>query len=495
MTRLSIGVVVVLGACAADEHAAVTSNAITSGTAIDYAEDWQTHWYAPDTGQRGPNTYSHSGDYVYWAGDDSAHPAQYEAVSDCSYFVDMTMEKAYAWTPASLAAWLCPSDLPCTRPLAKHYYNAVMHSSNFSVVPKVAQVQRGDLIAVLYNSPTNDAHNFSGTGDTGHVMWVDSAPRSAGTATDAGGATIYLYDVDVIDSSSTYHYNTDSRYTNGNLQGIGKGTVRLIAYADNDVAGYRWSTLSSSTSYINGDGQQRWTVVGRYSGPGSGSSGPGVGALISQAQFDQMFPPSTRVAGWDYNSFVVAAGESRFAGFASTGDTSMQKRELAAFLANVAHETGQLSDLVENTTAMYCDSSQSYGCPSSYGYKGRGPLQLSWNYNYHDAGAWLGIDLLNSPTQVGSTPSVGWETSLWFWMQSEGASYGHSPMTSHAAMTSGTTPAGFYQTIRIINGDLECGQPAGSEGANERADRVSYYNSFVSILGTTAGTNSTTYCP
>ena len=492
MTRLSIGVVVVLGACGVGEHATATSSAITSGAAIDYAEDWVNGWFAPDTGQRGVNVYGHESDgltlAVDWPGDDAAHPTQWEATSDCSFFIDSTMEKAYAWTASALKGWLCPADLPCTRPLAKHYYNAVMNQSGFSIVPKVAQVQRGDLITVLYSSPTNNAHDQSTSGDTGHVMWVDSGPRSAGTATDGSGGTIYLYDVDVIDSSSTYHYNTDTRYTNGIDHGVGKGTVRLIAYADNDVAGYRWSTYSGSTSYINGDGQQRWIVVGRYTGSGGGSSG--VGAVITSAEFDQMFPPSVRQAGWDYNSFVAAAAS--FSGFGTTGDAATQKREVAAFLANVAHETGQLSDLVENTTAMYCDSSQSYGCPSSYGYKGRGPLQLSWNYNYHDAGAALGIDLLDSPTQVGSTPSVGWKTSLWFWMDSQGASYGHTPMTSHAAMTGS---AGFYQTIRIINGDLECSQPAGSEGANERADRVSYYNSFVGILGTTAGTNSTSYCP
>jgi len=490
VTRLSIGVVVVLAACAADERAAVNTSAITSGAAIDYAEDWVNSWFAPDTGQRGVNIYGHESDgytlAVYWAGDDSAHPSQYEATSDCSFFVDTTMEKGYAWTAASLKSWLCTTAMPCsTRPLAKHYYNAVLNESNFTIVPKVAQVQRGDLIAVRYDTGT----------DTGHVMWADSAPRSAGTATDSGGATIYLYDVDVIDSSSTYHGSTDLRYTNGIDHGIGKGTIRLIAYADNDVAGYRWSTISSSVSYINGDGQGRWTVVGRYSGQGSSSSS-GLASVVSSAEYDQMFPPSVRQSAWTYDSFVAAAGSrTEFAAFGTTGDTDTQKREVAAFLANVAHETSQLSDMVENTSSLYCDSSQSYGCPSSYGYKGRGPLQLSWNYNYHDAGSFLGIDLLDSPTQVGSNPAVGWETSLWFWMTQEGASYGHTPMTSHDAMTAGAPPAGFYETIRAINGDLECDKAAGSEGANERADRVSYYNSFVGILGTTAGTNSTSYCP
>ncbi|HEX7700909.1 MAG TPA: hypothetical protein VF403_09310, partial [Kofleriaceae bacterium] len=224
MNKLSIGITAAatLVGCSTNAPTASTQSAITSGAAIDFAEDWVNYWFAPDTGQRGVNIYGHESDgytlAVDWAGDDPTHPSQYSATSDCSFFIDATMENAYAWTAATLKTWLCTSAMPCgTRPLAKHYYNAVLAESHFAIVPEVAQVQRGDLIAIKYDTGT----------DTGHVMWVDSSPRSAGTATDGGGATIYLYDVDVVDSSSTYHWTTDLRYTNGIGHGIGKGTIRL----------------------------------------------------------------------------------------------------------------------------------------------------------------------------------------------------------------------------------------------------------------------------
>lgn len=490
-----VGLAVTAAACGVETptQTSTTQAALSSGAAIDFAEDWVNHWFAPDTGQRGANIYGHESDGytlgVFWAGDDPAHPAQYAATSDCSYFLSATMKKAYGWTDSSLKTWLCPASLPCgTRPLAKHYYNAVIQESRFVIVPKVSGIQRGDLLAVKYDSGSV----------TGHAMWAASAPRAAGTTTDSGGATIYLYDVDVIDSSSTYHGSSDLRAVDGIGHGIGKGTIQIITYADGDVAGYKWSTWSGSTKYINADGQGRWTVVGRYDGGGpSGPAPSGLSAVISSAQFDQMFPPSVRQAAWTYDSFIsAAASRPEFAAFGNTGDMAMRAREVAAFLANVAHETGQLSDMVENTSAMYCDSSKSYGCPSSYGYKGRGPLQLSWNYNYHDAGSFLGINLLSSPTQVGSDPAVGWKTALWFWMMSKGASWGTpTPMTSHAAMTSGTPPPGFYETIRVINGDLECGKAPGSVGHNQRASRVSYYNTFVGYLGATQGNMDPSWCP
>lgn len=240
------------------EETGANESELTSGSPVDYAENWVNHWFATNTGQRGVNRYRHESDgytlSVVWAGDDDAHPARYAATSDCSFFINATMKKAYAWTNTSLKSWLCTSALPCTRPQAKHYFNAILTESRFTIVPKATGIQRGDLIAIKYDSGDN----------TGHVMWLDSAPRAAGTTKDAGGAKIYLYDVDVIDSSSTYHGSADLRATNGVGQGIGKGTIQIITYADGEVAGYKWSTWSGSTQYINGDGQGHWAVVGRY---------------------------------------------------------------------------------------------------------------------------------------------------------------------------------------------------------------------------------------
>lgn len=163
----------------------------------------------------------------------------------------------------------------------------------------------------------------------------------------------------------------------------------------------------------------------------------------------------------------------------------MKKQEAAAFLANVSHETGGLVHVVEQNQANYphyCDWGQPYGCPAGQAaYYGRGPIQLSWNFNYKAAGDALGIDLLNNPWLVQNDAAVAWKTALWYWNTQSGP----GTMTGHAAMVNG---AGFGQTIRSINGSLEC------DGRNpaQVQSRVTKYQQFTQILGTTPGGNL--YC-
>jgi chitinase len=130
-----------------------------------------------------------------------------------------------------------------------------------------------------------------------------------------------------------------------------------------------------------------------------------------------------------YSGLTLAL--SAYPAFTTTGSDTVKKREAAAFLANVSHETGGLVSIVEKDTANnphYCDTSQPYGCPAgTAAYYGRGPLQLSWNFNYK----------------------------------------------------------GFGETIRSINGDLEC----NGKNASERDDRINLYKKFVGVLGTSAGDN------
>lgn len=107
--------------------------------------------------------------------------------------------------------------------------------------------------------------------------------------------------------------------------------------------------------------------------------------IVSEAQFNQMFP--NRSSFYTYAGLVAAL--DAYPEFAQAGGTEIAKREAAAFLANVNHETGGLVYVKEINTANYshyCDWSQSYGCPAGQSaYYGRGPIQLSWNFNYKAA--------------------------------------------------------------------------------------------------------------
>ncbi|MFJ6837064.1 glycoside hydrolase family 19 protein [Streptomyces sp. NPDC091209] len=209
-----------------------------------------------------------------------------------------------------------------------------------------------------------------------------------------------------------------------------------------------------------------------------GSTNPSDGFVVSEAQFNQMFP--NRNSFYTYNGLKAAL--SSYPAFANSGSDTVRKQEAAAFLANVNHETGGLVYVVEQNTAnypTYCDWSQSYGCPAGQAaYYGRGPIQLSWNFNYKAAGDALGIDLLGNPWLVQNDSAVAWKTGLWYWNTQSGP----GTMTPHNAMVNS---AGFGQTIRSINGSLEC------DGRNpaQVQSRVDAYQRFTSILGVTPGVN------
>ncbi|MEU9961057.1 glycoside hydrolase family 19 protein [Streptomyces sp. NPDC050982] len=205
------------------------------------------------------------------------------------------------------------------------------------------------------------------------------------------------------------------------------------------------------------------------------------GFVVTEAQFNQMFPG--RNSFYTYSGLTAAM--SAYPAFANTGSDTVKKQEAAAFLANVSHETGGLVHIVEQNTANYphyCDWGQPYGCPAGQAaYYGRGPIQLSWNFNYKAAGDALGIDLLNNPWLVQNDAAVAWKTGLWYWNTQNGP----GTMTGHNAMVNG---AGFGQTIRSINGSLEC------DGKNpaQVQSRVNNYQRFTSVLGVSPGNNL--YC-
>ncbi|MFE9404250.1 glycoside hydrolase family 19 protein [Streptomyces sp. NPDC006530] len=257
-----------------------------------------------------------------------------------------------------------------------------------------------------------------------------------------------------------------------------------------------WSSSSvytggMSASYNSHNWQAKWWTQGETPGVaavwadqgacggGGPTTPPSSGSfVVSEAQFNQMFP--NRNSFYTYSGLTAAL--SAYPGFANTGSDTVKRQEAAAFLANVSHETGGLVYIVEQNTANYshyCDATQPYGCPAGQSaYYGRGPIQLSWNFNYKAAGDALGIDLLHNPNLVQSDSAIAWKTGLWYWNTQSGP----GTMTPHNAMVNG---AGFGETIRSINGSIECngGNPAQVQS------RINAYQSFVSILGVPAGGN------
>ncbi|KAF3794693.1 Endochitinase [Nymphaea thermarum] len=178
---------------------------------------------------------------------------------------------------------------------------------------------------------------------------------------------------------------------------------------------------------------------------------------------------------YTYNAFILAA--ESFAGFGTTGTNVTRKREMAAFLANVMHETGSLCYTREiRPQSRYCSpSAMQYRCVPGESYYGRGPLQLTWNYNYGAAGRYLSLNLLRNPDLVAQNGIVSFKTAVWFWMVNS---------RCHSGITTGR---GFGSTIRAINGG-EC----GGGRPNAVKSRVEFYLRFCREFGVTPGPNI--YC-
>ncbi len=256
----------------------------------------------------------------------------------------------------------------------------------------------------------------------------------------------------------------------------GSGTVRFVNTGSEKCMDVSASSDADGTNVqlwgCNGSDAQRWRLASPGGGGGGGGGDGGGFGVVSESQWNAMFP--NRNPFYTYAGFV--AGTASWPAFASSGDLATRKREAAAFLANAAHETGGLIYIEEIHHAPYCGG----GCVCAPGkqYYGRGPLQLSWNYNYCAAGQALGLPLQYDPDLVARESPVAWATALWFWMTSTGAGW----TTGHNAMVNGP---GFGETIRTINGSLECN--GGNPGQVQ--SRIQFYLRFCSILGVDPGGN------
>lgn len=202
-------------------------------------------------------------------------------------------------------------------------------------------------------------------------------------------------------------------------------------------------------------------------------------SIIKQETFDSMLSGRGQAgceggAFYTYDAFVEAA--SNFSGFGTTGDEETRKRELAAFF-------GQTSLVTQGYCWVKARSS------TIARYYGRGPIQLSFDYNYWRAGEALGLDLLKDPDLVSTDPVVAFKTAIWFWM----TSWPPKP-SCHAAMTGGWTPSaqdrdagllpGYGMTTNLLTGGTGCGKDHGSP---EAMAQVSYYKKYCDILQTGYG--------
>lgn len=210
-------------------------------------------------------------------------------------------------------------------------------------------------------------------------------------------------------------------------------------------------------------------LVGGTSGPRPGvDAGPAgscvLDGVLGQTTFDGWF--RSHAAVYTYAGLCAALAKPLYVKFANNGDTTIDKREVAAFFAHVSWETGGL---------VFTD--QQSKDPATGMYWGRGPLQLTWDYNYRACGDAIGAPIASQPNLVSSDPVITWETALWFWLYDDSG----KGFTSHAAIARGS----FGDTLRVIN-SIEC-----TAGNQPQQNRINNYTRFCTQLMVDPGTQLT----
>jgi predicted chitinase len=132
----------------------------------------------------------------------------------------------------------------------------------------------------------------------------------------------------------------------------------------------------------------------------------------------------------------------------------------AAFLAQLAHESGELRYFEEIASGAKYEGRKDLGNTQpgdGRRYKGRGPIQLTGRANYRAAGRALGLDLEGNPP-LAARPDVGFRTSGWFWTSKDLNRFADS--------------GDFRELTRRING-----------GYNGLAEREHYHSAAKKALG------------
>lgn len=199
-----------------------------------------------------------------------------------------------------------------------------------------------------------------------------------------------------------------------------------------------------------------------------------------------------------------------FGTFLKEGFKKDRKRELAAFLANLAHETGGgwatapggelkwglfWNENIAGRTGVNKDafvdpgSSELYPGVKDKRYYGRGPIMLSWNFNYGLFSSIIYGDkniLLKNPEIVAADGKVGFMTAILFWMTPQSPKpSAHDVIInkwkpSAQDLAKGLSQPGFGITIMVLNGlEANLGETEGSSVKR----RAGHYRDITSRMG------------
>ncbi|RHY50772.1 hypothetical protein DYB38_008840 [Aphanomyces astaci] len=213
------------------------------------------------------------------------------------------------------------------------------------------------------------------------------------------------------------------------------------------------------------------------SSPNTPPSPPGKSGLtniLSKELFLRIFPKALDI--YKYENLVAIA--DKYPEFANTGDSDIDRREVAAFLGQISLESGDLRYVEEINKSTMCEPSPEYPCAAGKQYFGRGAIQLSWNYNYKDFGKAVKLDLVARPERVAKDEKLVWWSALWYWNDERWNGNIHK-VVGH--------PGGFAKATNIINGGLECG--VNPRNRDSEKSRIASFKKFCDLLGVAPGDN------
>jgi putative chitinase len=144
-------------------------------------------------------------------------------------------------------------------------------------------------------------------------------------------------------------------------------------------------------------------------------------------------------------------------------EISQSPARVCAFLAQVAHESGELRYVREIASGEEYEGRADLGNTEpgdGVKFKGRGLIQITGRSNYRDCGDALGVDLISSPELL-ERPDLACRSAGWFWQK-----HGLNSIADNG---------GFELITRRING-----------GLNGYADRMAYLHRAQQTLGDVA---------